>query len=111
MSHAAEVVPGTDKGYDMLEDRLCMNYEYLVRSAFDCGRLRYRFADVGFCRCADKYPDAFVAILECTLFILANRHDRNEAELRRLLDQLDDNPTLECAEEIIIEMDNKAIVY
>lgn len=35
----------------------------------------------------------------------------NEEELRRFIDQLDDSPTLECAEEIIIEMNNKAILY
>lgn len=95
----------------MLTDELCMKYEYLVRSAFNCSRLQYHFADVGFCRTADKHPEKFVAILECVLIALANRHDPNEPILRELVAHLDDNPTLECAEATIVEMDKNNIIY
>lgn len=95
----------------VLDDEMCMNYERMVCNAFNCSRLQYRFADIGFCRNANEHPEVFVVILECALISLANRHDGNESDLRALISRIDSTPTLACAEEIITEMDQSGIIY
>lgn len=94
----------------MLTEEPCVHYEYLVRSAFGRTRMEYKFIDVDYCRQVEKHPEAFVAYLQCTLIVLANRQGENETLFNEMALRLDRKPSLDCAFDILNELHEKGIV-
>ena len=97
--------------YDMDPE---LEFEYILRNAFNCPRLGFGFVDAGLYRnpvAYDNKSNAIAIYLQCALIILANRKDGNEAILTECAKMLDENTTTECAYEVINKLNENNIFY
>ena len=91
-----------------------LEFEHILRNAFNCPRLGYGFVDTGLYRNPDAYDNKSNAIaiyLQCALIILANRKDGNEAILAECAKMLDENTTTECVYEVMDKLREHNIFY
>ena len=91
-----------------------LEYEHILRNAFECDRLGYRFVDAGLYRNPDAYNkncNAIAVYLQCALIVLANRNDQNETILRECIKMLDENTTTECVDTVMDKLSENNVVY
>lgn len=89
-----------------------LEYEYILRNAFECNRLEYGFVDAGLYRNPDAYDKNCNAVyLQCALIVLANRKDGNEEILRECIKMLDENTTTECVDTVMDKLSKNNVVY
>ena len=90
-------------------DESRLYFEHMMRDAFQCGRWGYYFVSADFHRNANNHEDEYPAIMICALFILAERKDKHEKLYRDCLEMLNKKHTVECADEILLRLQDKGV--
>ena len=94
----------------MIDTRLV--YERLMCKAFNCKRWDYSFVDADFYDAAEKrHPIEYPVYVKCALIILLKNGNINEKELKTAIDQLEECPTVEKADTVLLELNEKSILF
>ena len=89
---------------------LSLVYEYLMRDAFKCKRAEYAFVNADYYRRADKHTYEYPLYVKCALLILLKNGNPHEEELKTAIDQLEECPTIEKADTVLRELNEKKIL-
>ena len=88
-----------------------MVYEHLMRDAFNCERREYSFVNADFFDGAKRnHPAEYPIYVKCALIILLKNGNRHEDELNKAIRLMEENPSVENTDSILIELGEKNIL-
>lgn len=89
-----------------------MIFEHLMRDAFNCERFEYPFVNADYSDGAKRnHPVEYPIYVECALIILLKKGNQHEDELNEAIKSIEENPTVENTDSILIDLSEKNILF
>ena len=89
-----------------------MIYEHLMQKAFNCERFEYPFVNADYFDGAERnHPVEYPIYVKCALIILLKNGNRHEDELNNAIKSIEENPSLENTDSILINLSEKINLF
>ena len=89
-----------------------MIYEHLMRDAFNCKRFEYPFVNADYFDGAERnHPAEYPIYVKCALIILLKKGNQHEDELKQAIRLIEENPSVENTDSILIDLSEKNILF
>ena len=83
-----------------------------MRDAFNCERREYSFVNADYCDGAERnHPTEYPIYVKCALIILLKKGNRHEDELKKAIKSIEENPSVENTDSVLIDLSEKNILF